>query len=345
MENKQTRRRFLLTSGLSALTAGVALGGLGGCSIISGQTPPPTGFKISLAEWSLHRRLFGVKRWSDMFDRFSSAEQFKSTLVNSPGEILKGKLDHLDFARTAKREFGIDAVEYVNVFFFGKAQDTAYLNEMKRRANDEGVVSRLIMCDFEGDLGDSDSQGRTRAVQNHYKWVEAAALLGCTAIRVNARSQGSREEQRKLAADGLRRLAEFSEGFGIDVLVENHGGISSDGKWLSSVMQTAAHPNLGTLPDFGNFKIDENTFYDNYQGVDELMPMARAVSAKSFDFDASGAETTLDYRRLMKLVLGHGYHDYVGIEYEGERLSEADGIAATKKLLEKIRDSHSRAVI
>lgn len=259
-------------------------------------------FKISLAQWSFHRAL-----------------QSK-------------QMDHLDFARVARKDFGIEAIEYVNQFFMDKAKDQGYLAEMNRRASGEGVYQHLIMCDGEGRLGDPDEAKRREAVENHYKWVDAARTLGCITIRVNAASDGSFEEQQKLAADGLRRLCEYADKTGINVIVENHGGLSSHGDWLVGVMKLVDHPRCGTLPDFGNF-----SEYDRYQGVKEMMPFAKAVSAKSHDFDAAGAETTLDYKRLMKTVVDAGYRSWVGIEYEGERLPEREGVAATLRLLERVR--------
>lgn len=265
-------------------------------------------FKISLAQWSLHRMLRA------------------------------GKLDALDFAAFTKNEFGIDAIEYVNSFFKEHAQDEAYLDLLKMRASDNGVQSLLIMVDGEGALGDPDGLKREQAIVNHHKWVNAAKFLGCHSIRVNAQSSGTYDEQRKLATDGLRRLTEFAAQEGLNVIVENHGGLSSNGAWLSSVIKQVDHPRCGTLPDFGNFHLGSDKWYDRYQGVTELMPFAKAVSAKSHDFDESGNETHTDYRRMMKIVLDAGYHGYVGIEYEGGRLSEVDGVRATKKLLETVRD-------
>lgn len=267
-------------------------------------------FRISLAEWSFHRAL------------------------------QSGKMDHLDFAVRARKEFDLDAVEYVNTFFFDRAKDRDYLSRMKSRAEGERVRSLLIMCDNEGDLGSPGSDDRRRAVENHYKWMDAASFLECHSIRVNARSDPAldAEEQAKLAADGLRRLCEQAETRGIDVLVENHGGISSNGAWLASVMKRVSHPRIGTLPDFGNFLIrsDPEEWYDRYQGVHELMPFAKAVSAKSHDFDAEGNETSTDYARMISIVLEAGYHGYVGIEYEGERLPEPTGVELTRKLLLRV---------
>ena len=263
-------------------------------------------FKISLAEWSLHRT------------------------------IRSKKIDHLDFFDITKNKFGLSAVEYVNVFFFDKANDSGYLNEMKIRADDLGIKSLLIMCDSEGNLGDPDSKQRTKAIENHYKWVDAAKFLGCHSIRVNARSTGSYDEQIKLATDGLRRLTEFAEDLGINIIVENHGGLSNNGTWLSKVIQDVDHPMCGTLPDFGNFKIEGNTWYDRYKGVSELMPFAKGVSAKSHSFDYEGNDTQTDYYKMIKIVLDSGYNGYIGIEYEGNELGEMEGILATKELLERV---------
>jgi sugar phosphate isomerase/epimerase len=264
-------------------------------------------FKISLAEWSLHRALFSKQ------------------------------LDHLDFAKVAKKDYRINAVEYVNQFFKDKAGDPSYLAEMKKRARDLGVESRLIMIDGEGALGDADESKRKQAVENHYKWVEAARFLGCQIIRVNAQSSGSYEEQLERAADGLRRLTEFGASHKINVIVENHGGLSSNGAWLAAMIKKVNHPRCGTLPDFGNFDLHDGKQYDRYQGVKEMMPYAKAVSAKSYDFDEHGNETRIDYKRMMKIVVEAGYHSYLGIEFEGDRLSEPEGILATKNLLERVR--------
>lgn len=281
-------------------------------------------FKISLAEWSLHRT------------------------------IRKGDLDHLDFAAIAKNEFGIDAIEYVNSFFFEKAQDRSYLKEMRSRCDDLGVKSLLIMCDNEGNLGDPDEAKRMEAVENHYKWAEAAKYLGCHSIRVNARSSdyapgswpenakklNSYENQLLLAADGLRKLTEFGDTIGINTIVENHGGLSSNGKWLAEVMEKVDHPRVGTLPDFGNFRIEEGEWYDRYQGVQELMPYAKAVSAKSHQFDDDGNEINTDFYKMMNIVLDAGYNGYVGIEYEGSAHSEMEGIRLTHELLKNVRTSN-----
>ncbi len=270
-------------------------------------------FRVSLAQWSLHKPLFA------------------------------GEISTSDFAQEA-RGMGIEAIEYVNSFFKDKAEDQKYLNELNQRAADQGVKQLLIMCDGEGALGDSDTKARGQAVANHKKWVRAAKELGCHSIRVNAASSGEYKEQQRLAADGLLQLAEYAEPFGINVIVENHGGLSSNGKWLAGVMDLVGHPLCGTLPDFGNFCMDwsrseePDAWYDRYKGVRELMPYAKAVSAKSHDFDEDGNETKTDYRKMMGIVMDAGYEGWVGIEYEGSTLPPREGIMRTKALLEHVRD-------
>jgi len=298
----QSRRSFLAASaGLAAAASSVT-------STASTRTVLDSTFRISLAQWSLHR------------------------------SIRAGDINNLDFAAITRNDFGIAAVEYVNQFFKDKAQDAAYLTEMNKRANDNDVTQLLIMIDGEGQLGHADDKERARAVNNHHRWVDAAKVLGCRSIRVNASSQGTYDEQISLAADGLRSLTEYGDTQGINVIVENHGGLSSNGAWLSSVIKKVDHPRCGTLPDFGNFRLKNDEWYDRYKGVAELMPFAMAVSAKSLEFDQDGNETKTDYHRMMKIVLDAGYKGWVGIEYGGSKLSEHDGIRATKALLEKVRD-------
>lgn len=305
------RKRFLQLGGMAMASA--AMPGILGASSLNGLKSDELFFDISLAEWSLHKALFD------------------------------GKLDHLDFPATAKNEFGIDGVEYVNQFFADKAKDTDYLDELNMRCSDLDVEQVLIMIDGEGEMAVNDDKERMQAVENHYKWVEAAEYLGCHAIRVNAFGNGTREEQKMAAVDSLGRLSEFAKDYGISILVENHGGNSSDGQWLTDVMKQVGMDNCGTLPDLGNFCVKREgggpwegkciEEYDRYKGVKEMMPYAHGVSAKSYAFDDSGQETTIDYARILKIVKDAGYTGRIGIEYEGEELSEAEGIRATKKLL------------
>ena len=188
------------------------------------------------------------------------------------------------------------------------------------------------MIDGEGALGDADDAKRSKAVENHRRWLDAAKTLGCATIRVNAQSSGTPDEQERLAADGLRRLVEIAAPLKLNVIVENHGGLSSHGDWLVRVMKRVDHPRMGTLPDFGNFYE-----YDRYQAVSEMMPYAKAVSAKSHDFDAAGNETGIDYKRMMQIVLRAKFKSWVGIEYEGTVMPEPDGVKATLRLLQRMQ--------
>ncbi|MAP73182.1 MAG: xylose isomerase [Planctomycetaceae bacterium] len=294
MHMQSTRRDFMK----SATAAAVATATI---PAMADEKKKPL-FKISLAQWSLHRTIRG------------------------------GTIKNEDFAKVTKQEFNISCIEYVNQFFKDKAEDMDYLKDLKKRADDLGVKTNLIMCDGEGRLGDPDNAKRTQAVENHYKWVLAAKFLGGHSIRVNAASGGEYNEQLELAADGLSRLSEFAAKHKMNVIVENHGGLSSNGEWLAAVMKKVSMKNCGTLPDFGNFHD-----YDRYKGVEETMPFAKAVSAKSHDFDESGNETKTDYIKMMKIVLNHGYNGFVGIEYEGRQKPEMEGIKLTKQLLVKVR--------
>ena len=310
------RRDFLKTASASA--AGLALAGCAGASTGgSGETAGVADplYKISLAEYSLHRALGN------------------------------GEMDHLDFPRLAREEFGIGAVEYVN-FFFDSA-DAGYVRRLKKRAADAGVRNLLIMVSREGELGAADEAARMQAVGNHKKWVEAAAELGCHSVRVDALGSGPPDAMRKQTADGLHRLCTFAEDYDTNVIVENHSEQSADGAWVAALIEEVDHPLAGTLPDFGNFCLDWSgepwtsdcaDAYDRYRGVREMMPYAEAVSAKSYAFDPeSGAETNIDYECMMQIVTDHGYHGHVGIEYEGDQMPEYDGIRATKALLERTR--------
>ena len=278
-------------------------------------------FEISLAQWSLHKTYFGgAPDWAE----------FGRLLEEDPDAMLKGELDPFDFPKVAAG-YGINCIELVNTFYFSKVADMEYWAKFKANCEEAGVTVGLIMCDALGNLGDSDPEARMATVENHKPWVDVAAFLGAKTIRVNAAGEGTAEEVAANAVDGLSKLGEYGASKGINVVVENHGGYSSDGKWLSGVMTKVGMDNVGTLPDFGNFYE-----YDRYLGMEELMPFAKGVSAKSNVFDAEGNEANMDYLRIMKIVKASGFKGYVGIEYEGAELSEDEGIIATKALLEKV---------
>jgi len=309
----EDRRTFIKKAGSAALSAGF-LGLLTSCNdlldeeralALSMDTPDDLFFKISLAQWSLRKSF-----WS-------------------------GKLNNLEFASTAKNVFGIDAIEYVNQFFMDKANDTIYLTEMKNRAEDLGVKSLLIMIDMEGSLAIIDEKKRQKAVENHYKWIDAAKFLGCHSIRVNAAGKGERLAVADAAVKSFSTLCEYGEREGINIIVENHGGYSSDPTWLVQVIQQVHKENVGILPDFGNFTISlwPPIFYDRYKGMEELMPFAKGVSAKSHDFNSQGQDKKTDFKMILRIIKNAGFSGHVGIEYEGYKLSAEAGIKATKHLL------------
>lgn len=310
-----TTRRSFLSQSLAAV------GGIIVAPSFKLKAMPLSTLEISLAEWSLHRTLEA------------------------------GKLDHLDFPAKAKKDFGISVVEYVNGFFGGKKMDfkeagknRPYLKELLTRSTDAGVVNHLIMVDNEGPLALAGEKERLAAVDNHKKWVEAATYLGCKTVRVNLHGEGKADDKQKASVDSLSRLGEFAKPMNINIVVENHGGESSDAAWVAEVMRKVGMPNVGTLPDFGNFCLTYpwgetqspcEKMYDRYKGIQELLPFARGVSAKSYDFDAKGEQPLMDYKKLLDIIKASGFKGYIGIEFEGNTQPEEEGIRKTKALLEK----------
>jgi len=309
-----SRRKFLRQLGdLTAAAAGLSILNT---ETFAMQSSKKLFFEISLAQWSLHNALF------------------------------KNEFTNLDFPELSKKKFGISVVEYVNLFFMDKATDTSYLNELLQRCRDNGVKNHLIMIDSEGSLGDPGNNERMKAIDNHYKWIDAAKYLECATIRVNAIGPGSSEEVANASIESLSVLGEYAGKENINIVVENHGGYSSDGIWLQNVMRSVNRKNVGTLPDFGNFCIKRDgkghwdgkciEWYDRYKGVTEMMPFAKGVSAKSSNFDETGNCIETDYTKMMRIVKDAGFTGYVGIEYSGEKISEEEGILKTKTLLEKV---------
>ena len=303
----QTNRRlFLKTTGTLVAAATIMPNFLY-------AAPKKPFFQISLAEWSLHKELFA------------------KTITN------------LDFPAITKKEFGISIVEYVNQFFKDKANDTAYLNDLLTRCKDNGVSNHLIMIDGEGPLAEIDADKQNKAVDDHKKWVECAKYLGCKTIRVNAYgdAKATADDTAKAAVLGLSKLGEFAKPLGINIIVENHGGLTSNGAWLAGVMKNVNMKNVGTLPDFGNFCIKYGATgceekYDRYKGTAELMPFAKGTSAKTYDFDEQGNCIETDYTKILKIVKNSGFRGIMGIEYEGDKINERDGIKRTKALLERV---------
>ncbi|MGB6220098.1 TIM barrel protein [Haloferula sp.] len=329
------RRHFLTSS--AALASGMALSSCSKEELMEQSSP----YEISLAQWSNHR------------------------------ELKSGRLDNLDWPEFTKNQFDIYALEWVNQFFAEKSDHLGlqpkggdYLAQMKQRCDDNGMKSLLIMCDGVGQIGDPDPAKRKATVEGHLTWLDAAKQLGCHSIRVNSGSDAKLppEEQAKLCTDGLRSLSEHAAKLDLNVIVENHGGLSSHGAWLAGVLKAVEMVNCGSLPDFGNFYVvkkhgnaeqyekqkalytgvDDLTEdevglgYDRYRGFRDLMPYAKGVSAKSHDFLKGGEEAHTDFGTMMQIIQEAGYMGYIGIEYEGEKLNEVEGIMKTKALLEKV---------
>ncbi|MBO0357989.1 sugar phosphate isomerase/epimerase [Hymenobacter sp. BT186] len=305
-----SRRRFLENAVAFTAAACVSPG------LLASEMAAKPFFEISLAEWSLHKALFSKQ------------------------------ISNLDFPVIARKQYGIGAVEYVNQFFKDKAKDQKYLSELLQRCRDNGVKNHLIMIDGEGDLGAPDATERAKTIENHYQWVDAAHYLGCASIRVNAYGKGSMEDVQQAAADSLSKLGEYAQKANLNVIVENHGSYSSNGEWLLATIKKANRRNVGILPDFGNFCVKRATGdlyrgncleeYDKYKAVQQWMPVAKGVSAKTLDFDATGNCLETDYNKMFQLIKASGFKGYVGIEYEGEKLSEEEGIRKTKALLERV---------
>lgn len=316
----KTRRSFIKSSTFGAL----ALTGLNACSSQTKETTPALSttkemtpnnkeLKLSLAQWSLNRSFF------------------------------EKELNPVDFAAIAKNVFGLSAIEYVNQFYADHSEDEKFWNQMKKRADDNGVASLLIMTDDEGDLGTLDDNERKTSVENHFKWVNAASLLGCHSIRINAFGEGDKNEVGKALVDGLGKLSQYAAKENINILIENHGLYSSDGKWVVNIIEQVGMDNLGTLPDFGNWCLSAKwgstqkeceQVYDIYQGVTDFLPYAKGVSAKSYSFDENGQQAKIDYAKMLKIVKESNFDGHIGIEYEGETQSEHEGIKATQNLLE-----------
>jgi len=309
-----TRRKFLKNSAMG--TGAVLLH-----PMLKAVAIQESGLEISLAEWSYHRALQA------------------------------GKIDHLDFASLAKNKFGISAVEYVNGFFGGKKKNfreagksSKYLGEMLKRSNDAGVINHLIMVDDEGSLAGLDEKARLKSVDDHRKWLDAAKFLQCKTVRVNLHGEGNSDDKKKASVDSLGRLGDMAAGMNLNVVVENHGSDSSKGIWIASIMKEINKQNVGTLPDFGNFCISHpwgttqdgcDDEYDRYKGIEEMLPFAKGVSAKTYDFDGNGEQPLIDYKRMLDIVKASGFKGYIGIEFEGNTQPEEEGIRKTKALVEK----------
>ena len=312
------RKEFIKLASTSAL-------GISSLGYMSLQKPKELFFKLSLAQWSLHKN------------------------------IKYGDMDPYEFAQVAK-SFNFSGIEYVTALYDNvmKVRDgdmskaiTFWARKNKKLEKINDIKNVLIMIDEIEGLAEENKSRRLKAVENHKMWIDAAEIMGCESVRLNLYGSSNAEKWKDLSVKSLSELGSYAKNSGVNVIVENHGRISSDIPKLMDVIYGVDMDNVGTLPDFGNFCMaDEGygsvfdgsceTVYDFYKGVEEMMPKAFAVSAKSNDFDENGDEKTIDYMRMMKIVKSFGYTGYVGVEYEGNRLSEEEGIKATRDLLIKI---------
>lgn len=270
--------------------------------------------KISLAQWSMHQQLFD------------------------------GSADPKDFAKDAKEKYGIQAIEYVSAFYKDQATDESFWKDMKERSDQYEVKNIMIMVDGEGDLGAEDEQERLQAVMNHHKWIKAASILECQSIRVNAFGSSNYEVFKESMIKSLTELGETASLYNLNIIIENHGSFSSEADKIVDIISQVGLPNVGTLPDFGNWCYSKQwggvdgaceASYDLYQGVEEFMPFAKSVSAKTYDFNEDGTPEFIDFKKMMAIVKNAGFKGYIGIEYEGKNLSEDDGIKATKEIILK----------
>ena len=316
------RRKFIQNSlalGLGATALGTLSANTLGKHFLENNPSTSPFFKLSLAQWSLHNA------------------------------IQKGDLNPYDFAAKAK-ELGFEGIEYVNQLYKdvteAKDKNSAlkqFIAQSNAQAKVHGVENILIMIDGEGDLAVPSVSKRNKAIENHKTWVEVAAAMGCHSIRINLFGERDEQAWKAQSAESMRKLGEFAAPYKVNIIVENHGYLSSNAALVMEMLDEVNQSNCGTLPDFGNFCLERKDGerwgancvkeYDRYKGVEELMPRAFAVSAKSHDFDAQGNETNTDYLRMLKLVKSAGYNGFIGVEYEGSGLSEVDGILATKNLL------------
>ncbi|MCW3119825.1 MAG: twin-arginine translocation signal protein [Chitinophagaceae bacterium] len=326
---KTNRRTFLLSASMGIAGAGMA---------------------AVLPAWLQSESTANALPFQLALSQFSLASQFWTK-----------QLDPLDFPAKSMKAFGIAGLDYCSMFFADKAKDTKFLNELKKRAVDNGCYNLRIMIDGEGVLGELTKEKRSKAVENHYKWIDAAATLGCPMIRVNIEGEGDPKEVAKASEESLIELLEYGNKNHVDVIVENHVGISCNGAWLAGVMKKVNSPHCGTLADFGNFCVNRTKpatndiagwmatkcleEYDRYQGMEELMPFAKGVHAKTHMFNAEGHDTETDFFRMFRIIKESGFAGWVSIEYEGgllkmyskdvKYLDDDAGVLATKKLIEK----------
>ena len=292
-----TRREFIG----STIAAG-ALAGAGNMSLPgkAAAADRPTKDDISLAAWSLVR------------------------------EFREGKWKNLDLPRICREDFGINGLEFVNSFF--ELPTERYLNQLKKNAAEHGVTLVLIMVDGEGNMSAMEKKERMQAALNHRKWVDIAASLGCHAIRCNVGgpSKDYDQDTMKRAADSFGNLVEYASQYPLNVILENHGGASSNPDMMIGLMKAINSPNFGTLPDFGN--IYE---FDRYESIRKLVAYAKGISVKT-KFKPNGTHPDYDLEKLLKICMEEGYHGFYGIEQESPDANSWQAVRWSKAVIDRV---------
>ncbi len=330
-----TRRQF--AKGLLYSGAAIALGG---CSDTATETAINAAaskpeLKLSLAQWALQTAQFG-----NTFNE--NYEQWQNWLKTDPTKVLQGELSPMMFPQYVKETFDIHAVDFVNTFYFAQVNNDKYWAELKQRCADNNIVTNNLMLDQEGFLAHNEQRTRLEAVENHKKWIDAAAKLGCASVRINVHGIGNWQTQLHNALESATALADYAKKQGVILLIENHGGLSSNGDWLLELMQTAKHDNLQILLDYDNFKWSETEIwqntqrFDRYDGVTKLMPYTNCVSVKTYAFDEQGFETTIDVERMVDIAQANNFKGYHSVEFEGSHSSPIEGIKKTADLLKRV---------
>jgi L-ribulose-5-phosphate 3-epimerase len=236
-------------------------------------------------------------------------------------EVKSGKWKTVDFAKIAKNDFGLNGIEFVNTLF--EVTTEGYLRRLKKNAADNGVTMVLIMVDDEGDGCSATKEERRQFEINHRKWIDAAAYLGCKAIRTNCRGpQGvSKEEALKYSIETYQMMMEYAVPAKISVLIENHGGISNDAGWMVSLMKEVNNLYFGTYPDW-------RAPADNFDNVDYLLKMLPYAGGMSYRNQPTEELTA----KMIRLAKDSGYRGWYGIESSG-REEIKKGIALLRKYL------------
>ena len=278
------------------------------------------------------------------------------------------KSDPMDFAKISS-ELGFQGLEYLQMSYTGgllKEKRKTSLNGIKKlakdlntRADDYNQKNILIMIDIGPDLGTY-----VENYDDYHIWIDCASEMKCHSIRVNLRgSDDSLSKWSKNSIYNLSKLCEYAKPLGINIIVENHGGFSSNADYLVNVIENVNLNNMGSLPDFGNFcvKQDEKkladtyklftegaektlsrppTIYDScierfdmYEGVEKLMKYAKGVSAKTHGFDLEGNDVDIDYKKMLKIVKKSGYSGFIGVEAQAFTMDPIEAIKVSKKLL------------